>query len=85
MGLNLKRDPQAPGIEDKKGKLNFNRIRRTSQIKHLCLPKTVYRFFLDSNVLGYFLKKRDMTFDGSDYMAILMMVIIQPGSEEIRI
>jgi len=26
-----------------------------------------------------------MAIDGGDYMAILLMVIIQPGSEEIRI
>jgi hypothetical protein len=40
---------------------------------------------LNSNVLGYFPKKRDVAFDGRDYMAVAMMVIIQPGTEEVRI
>ena len=40
---------------------------------------------MESNVLGYFLEKRDMAFDEKDYMAIHMMVIIQPGSEGVRI
>ena len=34
------------------GNLNFSRIWRICQIKHLCLPKTVSRFFLESNEMG---------------------------------
>ena len=30
-------------------------------------------------------KKRDMAFDGRDYMVIVMLVTIQPGSEEVGI
>jgi len=37
------------------GNLDFDRILRTCQIKQLCLPETVFRFFLESNVLNHYL------------------------------
>jgi hypothetical protein len=39
----------------------------------------------DGNVLGCFLKKIELTFDGRDYMVILTIMIMQSESEEVRI
>ena len=48
-GFVLEKRPPDPWVRSIWGNRNFNRIWRTCQIKHLCLPKTVFRFFLDSN------------------------------------
>lgn len=49
------------------------------------IPISTRKSLSGSTVLGCFLKKIEMAFDGRDYMVILTIMIMQVESEEVRI